>query len=229
MTKINANVFCLKYMTLLFLLFINNLNSSIFAQSSTFLKSRNDSCIRNLSAGGTLIIRLKSEKKKLDYLAHQLELNAKNEKSRSKIQKIIDKTKTERDQFNRSIIDAFKSDYSFSKLNFIYDSDIVEWKKSNYDTRYFIDANLKNEKNISKPFYLILKNDNTPSGLEAFIFTDVEGSLMLSPFPTSIRVNNLRVAIWEIAKLENRLEKNAIRIANAAHIKLANYESKYLN
>jgi hypothetical protein len=172
---------------------------------------------------------LKSEKKKLDYLAHQLELNASNEKSRSKIQKIIDKTKTERDQFNRSIIDAFKSDYSFSKLNFIYDSDIVEWKKSNYDTRYFIDANLKNEKNISKPFYLILKNDNTPSGLEAFIFTDVEGSLMLSPFPTSIRVNNLRVAIWEIAKLENRLEKNAIRIANAAHIKLANYESKYLN
>lgn len=112
MTKINANVFCLKYMTLLFLLFINNLNSSIFAQSSTFLKSRNDSCIRNLSAGGTLIIRLKSEKE-IRLFGTPVRTKCKNEKSRSKIQKIIDKTKTERDQFNRSIIDAFKSDYSF--------------------------------------------------------------------------------------------------------------------
>jgi hypothetical protein len=222
MTFKNVGLLVFNYKYLIILIFINILSVSSNSQSLTNLNFTSDSCIKNLK-DGILIIRLKSEKKKLDYLKSQLDLSKNDIQNSNNIQAVINKTIIDRDTFNQALISAFESRYKFSKYNFIYDSDYKEWKESNFSNSKLI---LKNEKHLLKSkddFYLILKHDITISGLEALIFMDSREKIIPSSFPNYIRVNNFKVAMWSIGKLEGRNTKNAIRITRLINKKLFAY------
>jgi hypothetical protein len=223
MTFKNVGLLVFNYKYLIILIFINILGVNLNSQSLDNLNFTADSCIKNLK-DGILIVRLKSEKKKLEYLKNQLDLSKNDVKNSNNIQEVINKTIADRDTFNQTLIAAFEGKYKFSKYNFIYDSDYKEWKENNFPNSKLI---LKNENHLLKSkdeFYLILKHDNTTSGLEALIFIDSKERIIPRSFPNNIRVNNLKVAIWSIGKLEGRNTKNAIRMARAINSKLfSNY------
>ena len=225
MTFKNVGLLVFNYKYLIILIFINILGVNLNSQSLDNLNFTSDSCIKNLK-DGILIVRLKSEKKKLEYLNNQLDLSKNDVKNSNNIQEVINKTIADRDTFNQTLIAAFEGKYKFSKYNFIYDSDYKEWKENNLPNSKLI---LKNENHLLKSkdeFYLILKHDNTTSGLEALIFIDSKERIIPRSFPNNIRVNNLKVAIWSIGKLEGRNTKNAIRMARAINSKLFSYYRK---
>ncbi len=225
MTFKNVGLLVFNYKYLIILIFINILGVNLNSQSLDNLNFTSDSCIKNLK-DGILIVRLKSEKKKLEYLKNQLDLSKNDVKNSNNIQEVINKTIADRDTFNQTLIAAFEGKYKFSKYNFIYDSDYKEWKENNLPNSKLI---LKNENHLLKSkdeFYLILKHDNTASGLEALIFIDSKERIIPRSFPNNIRVNNLKVAIWSIGKLEGRNTKNAIRMARAINSKLFSYYRK---
>ena len=225
MTFKNVGLLVFNYKFLIILIFINILGVNLNSQSLDNLNFTSDSCIKNLK-DGILIVRLKSEKKKLEYLNNQLDLSKNDVKNSNNIQEVINKTIADRDTFNQTLIAAFEGKYKFSKYNFIYDSDYKEWKENNLPNSKLI---LKNENHLLKSkdeFYLILKHDNTTSGLEALIFIDSKERIIPRSFPNNIRVNNLKVAIWSIGKLEGRNTKNAIRMARAINSKLFSYYRK---
>ncbi len=225
MTFKNVGLLVFNYKYLIILIFINILGVNLNSQSLDNLNFTADSCIKNLK-DGILIVRLKSEKKKLEYLKNQLDLSKNDVKNSNNIQEVINKTIADRDTFNQTLIAAFEGKYKFSKYNFIYDSDYKEWKENNFPNSKLI---LKNENHLLKSkdeFYLILKHDNTASGLEALIFIDSKERIIPRSFPNNIRVNNLKVAIWSIGKLEGRNTKNAIRMARAINSKLFSYYRK---
>ena len=171
MTFKNVGLLVFNYKYLIILIFINILGVNLNSQSLDNLNFTSDSCIKNLK-DGILIVRLKSEKKKLEYLKNQLDLSKNDVKNSNNIQEVINKTIADRDTFNQTLIAAFEGKYKFSKYNFIYDSDYKEWKENNLPNSKLI---LKNENHLLKSkdeFYLILKHDNTASGLEALIFID---------------------------------------------------------
>ena len=125
MTFKNVGLLVFNYKYLIILIFINILGVNLNSQSLDNLNFTSDSCIKNLK-DGILIVRLKSEKKKLEYLKNQLDLSKNDVKNSNNIQEVINKTIADRDTFNQTLIAAFEGKYKFSKYNFIYDSDYKE-------------------------------------------------------------------------------------------------------
>ncbi len=138
---------------------------------------------------GVLIVRLNSNRKKMDVLASLAEKDSPNKKS---YQEKLDKTRYETETFNKQLAQAFKQNYVFSKVVYIYDFQVPDLKKTQTievisdiesGEKYFLESN-------SIDWYL-LSDDNTYNpGPESYRLFDSKMEQMPKGFPGQWRKND---------------------------------------
>ncbi|NOT38266.1 MAG: hypothetical protein HOP11_12910 [Saprospiraceae bacterium] len=139
---------------------------------------------------GDLLVMLQSERNKIEAL--QLELEKGDVKYKKKVQKTIEKVKSDRDSFNRAFMQAMTEKYSFSKVYYFYDYDLPELQKSKFIGGRFLTKDLKKGLTrvfSNRSFYILKYSKTNTQSLDAFMLYDKDDNLIPKPF-TSLRINN---------------------------------------
>lgn len=218
----NANLLTMKHIIHSFLIFINIINFDLHAQGDLTSNLTELDMIQNLK-NGVLVIRLKSEQKKINYLENQLKNNALKQKEQTRIKNALHHCITERDSVNNSIIAAFGEYYNYSKTAFVYDADIVEWKKNPNDRSRIITSNIKETESMPQRYVQLVHGITENNGLDAFIFTKLDNSPFGKSYPQYIKFNSFKFVWNTIIGNKERYKINAIRIAQTTQRKLEYY------
>lgn len=163
---------------------------------------------------GDLMVQLKSDRNKIEALQKQLE--AGDSKYKEKIQKILNETIFDRDQFNRALMLSMKTWYTYSSVYFFYDSDLKALQSSEYTGKYFLDSSLQKNilRNSSKRNFFVLRNDFKRSESSDHWVLYKNGINILSePFPSYFSISTTRSVINDLTHPGHGLELNAERLA----------------
>ena len=198
-------------------------NIFLNAQSApeTTVESYASECISRLHKGD-LIVQLRSEQKKLQALASELDKGG--TRYREKVLREIARTEKKRDSFNFHFIREMGRSYRFSRVYFFYDSDRSALKQNGYGGKYFIDSLLKKslERRTGGDYFLLQPGITKTQSLDAWIVSEPAGSPLPAPFPAYYRMNNFRTwrhaifhpsdaerrdAVYFARTLQKRLEK----------------------
>lgn len=144
---------------------------------------------------GVLIIRLESKSNNIKKLSESIELDGIDQKLRRQLKVQRAQMISERDQFNKNLMDAFHKDYEFSDFVFMMDTSTVHLLDGANDG-IFLDKEGNIDPSISiegkKPFILRigkLSSENT-TGIEALIVSDAELNDLQRPFPYYVNLNH---------------------------------------
>ncbi len=180
---------------------------------------------------GQLLVRLKSESKKIAALNKELDRAVIcSAREKQLIQEIV-KITNRRDSFNLAFIQAMRLNFKFCPVYFYYDKRHTELKKNHFFGSIFLDSLLHEvvENRIGNSNIVILKHDETPNQhLEAFLFVDTLGINYSSPFPKYQRVNTLSTWINSIDDPKSKYTQNANLYARKLNIKLFKVSRKLL-
>jgi len=218
------------FMVFLGLIFSIPMNAQDEVMSRSDRKAEAEEAIRDLYKG-TLILRLKSKRNKINKLKELLSAPDIKENVRVKLSKELGKTIDERNKYNITLIEAFESHYTFSNIYYMYDTASVSLKNG---TRkgIFLDKNLEFDPNIEIPeenFFVVktgTTNSTSTTGVEAIVIMDKELKDMQRPFPYYVRLNSIGRLFVRIFNHKNlvkkdskdvvmRLERNLHRYAEA--------------
>lgn len=146
--------------------------------------------------GGFLLVRLKSNRKKIEAIENQLE-TATGENA-EKWAKMLETTEKETQEENQGYIDAFESAYDFSDLAYFYD----------YDTRAIIDrkvapwsADLETEVEIdtSEQRYILSFGRTDESKIGGMQILTIDLSTPGRPFPSNISTSGVSAIFASIS------------------------------
>lgn len=141
---------------------------------------------------GALLVRLISDRKKIEALEQQSKAYPNDKKIAGK----LEKAKVDRNEFNLNWIAELKANYYFSKLYFFYDYD-SKLVNSNVRSGYFLNDNLDVDKEIKveEPYIYILSEGTAgESGIAAFMMYDQNLKILEKPFPYYFKKNNF----WKV-------------------------------
>ncbi len=167
-----------------------------------------EEAIRKLKSG-TLLVRLESLEKKLQFLERSMEHAECDASCKKKIQEDIEEVRLARNQFNKEFITAFRTYFSFCKVYFYYDNQHSVLLQKRFADFSFIGDSLNElpPTTVSKDSILILKKDLTPDAEnEGWLFQTTDGFTMKSKFPF-ITENNAKTLINRLAS-SDYLKKN---------------------
>jgi len=169
--------------------------------------------INNLH-GGTLIIRLKSKRNKIDKLEELLAAPDIDEKLRARLSKKLKNTIEERNKYNLTLTNAFEEYYSFSKVYYMYDTASVSLKNG-IRKGIFLDKGLELDANIEIPegsFYIVrtgTTNASSTTGIQALVVMDNQFKDFERPFPYYVRVNSISRLFTRIFNHKKLVKKDA--------------------
>lgn len=138
---------------------------------------------------GVLIVRLKSNNRKINALQESI---AKNPNANPNLKSQLDAALIETKEVGEAMMEAFANEYSFSEVVFMHDTATVALRNG---MRKGLFLNEKLEiiptKSIEGRFFCLLGIGNSASGAEGFKVLDENLELLAAPFPYFVHVNNL--------------------------------------
>ncbi|HZV43087.1 MAG TPA: hypothetical protein VFF90_01340 [Saprospiraceae bacterium] len=181
-----------------------------------------DVAITNLH-DGYLIVRFPTYTSKIDTLEAMLARTT-DEKSKKKLNKIIHDTQAERDTFFNSYVRAFRSDYTFSKSAYIFDTDARNLNTASY---YDMEGERISVGDLSEShlFYLYFERTED-SKIDAMVIYDRMQNKMRPPFPNEfaqgglnlffVKFSSKKFPAWRVGKMNKRLWKfyNEVKMNN---------------
>ncbi len=162
----------MKKLTSLLLLCI--LSSTIcYAQNSSDKARKDITMLKN----GALFVRLKTS---------ELKINALKSKGR---EKEAEEIRENQELVNKSIMAAFKANYTFSPVYFFYSDKTTNVKEGNYKGLIF-DTDMKVDSSFTGNNYLIGEfEESATTQMNAFFIKDKDFELLKNPFPYFIKRN----------------------------------------
>jgi len=155
---------------------------------------------------GVLVVRLRSDQRKIEALEGQLATPNLKEKYRQRLQKLLDDTRREKEVENKSLVAAFRKHFDFSEVLFMYDTATYLVKKG-LQEGYFLNDSLQADPHLSlqgRPFRLV--RFGSKSGMKqrkSLIGMDLDFRDLPAPFPSSGNVS-----FWEGIVLIFKKDKN---------------------
>ena len=171
-----------------------NHNSDTEERYSKAKWERAETAIANLKEG-VLLIRLSSERRKLEELDRRIANDKLDTKSRERLKRLKKEVIEDRDKTNQEFVKAFASKYDFSEVFFFYDTASVSLKRG-VQEGVFLDEKMNLVPSMSlggRPF-LVLRSgslkENT-SGLEALVVMDEKFEDLARPFPYYVKMRGI--------------------------------------
>lgn len=174
-----------KTVTLLFFI-----HSSAFAQFSKHSKQTARENIKQLKEGA-LFVRLKTS---------ELKIKALKERG---MQKEAEEIRINQEKENKAIANAFKLNYTFSKVYFFYSNNSTEVKEGRY-RQYIMNSDLLADSSFTGNF-LVGEFDESQNELEAFFIKDKHYMPLDNPFPFLIKLNKMLVSTKSEAQIAKEL------------------------
>ncbi len=138
---------------------------------------------------GVLILRLNSEKEKLEKIEIMIQSTTLEAKDRARLERISKETIWVRDQQNTALVKAFRKFYSFSDVLFLFDFNVPELKSPGSKPLFLNDLlETDSSKNLAdRPYYIVSfgrrLNSPTASEVEGLLVVDKNIVEMEKPFP----------------------------------------------
>lgn len=180
--------------------------------------------IRSLHEG-TLIVKLPTRTTKINAMQKILDEPGIDKKQRARLEKLIAINREEAATFNRNMVLAFDSTFSFSKVRFTYDYHYDKLKNGQFDG-IFLDKKLQEDASINpgnKPYFVLRFGNSKPtgsSGIEAMVLMNDRMEDLKDPFPHYQRLNDLAVFIGSILPAPEQDKRDAIRLVEKLDKKL---------
>lgn len=158
------------------LLLLTLITSSVFAQSSKPNARENIQLLKE----GALFVRLKTSDLKIKALIER------------GMQKEADEIRIKQEAENKEIAEAFKKNYTFSKVYFFHSNYSTEVKEGRYHA-HLMNVDLQADSSFTGN-YLVGELDESYNGLKAFFIKDKNYEPLKRPFPFLIRLNKMLVS-----------------------------------
>ncbi|MGQ0827612.1 MAG: hypothetical protein ACT4ON_04365 [Bacteroidota bacterium] len=185
-------------MRLLFLFLFFTFSAS--AQFSKHTKQNAKENIKQLKEGA-LFVRLKTS---------ELKINALEARG---MKKEAEEIRINQEKENKAIADAFKHNYTFSKVYFFYSNHSTEVKEGRY-RQHLMNSDLQIDSSFIGTF-LIGEFDESQNELKAFFIKDRNYVPLDNPFPFLIKLNKMLVST-----------KSEVQIAKELNTKLFDFWKK---
>lgn len=163
------------------------ISTSLMAQSAetgTDLASTPSGHIVALSEG-TLLIRLPTNRKKIQAIEESLENPDLSDKSRERLNDMLEETRLETVQEQRAYAEAFESEYTFSDYAFFFDYDTPAVLEG-WAPLYAGDLETKTEIDGDQPWYILSIGRTPDSRLDGLIILDDKLDIVPRPFPNNV-------------------------------------------
>ena len=150
--------------------------------------------------GGTLLIRLPSNQRKMTALQEAIDKNKSADGQSKWLKKELEATRSETESFNKNMFLAFQESYTFSEIRFTYDYFTPELKAGNFKC-HLLNENLEPDASLTipnKPVYILSfgrTNKEYSDGVEAMVVMNGELKSPPPPFPYYQRLNDFQ-AFW---------------------------------
>lgn len=177
---------------------------------------------------GALVLRLTTYHNKITKLEELLAKPDMNEKDRKRLEKDLETTIRERDQYNTELVASFGTHYRFSAVYFMHDTSSV-LLKSGKKSGFLLDQNLKIDPNITitqDSFFVIYSGTleaTNSSGMEALIIMDSRFEVLPSPFPYYVKTNNFWLVLGRIFSSKNSVKREAQKVVPELNRKLISF------
>ena len=180
---------------------------------------------------GALVVRLKSKRNKIEKLQEAIASPNLPEKEKKRLQKDLDNTIQENEEYNSSIVSAFDQYFKFSPVYYIYDTSAVDLKAGK-KSGYFLDTNLKKDPNITftqDSFFIIYNGElsaTNNSGMEALIIIDSQNQPLPSPFPYYIKTNNFWYTLGRFFSPKKAIKRDSKKVVSKLDYNINEYYKK---
>ena len=178
---------------------------------------------------GTLIVRLPSYQTKIDGLKDVLSSAGPDSPNRKRIEKQLEQTLADRQEFNQNIMEAFREAYNFSEVHFMLDTATATLKTGQLQG-YFLNDNLETDPAIQLegpiPYFILRfgsTSNMTTDGLEAMVVMNDRFQDMYKPFPYYQRLNDFAAVMGSIFPAPDQKKKDALRIVGKLNAKLHDF------
>lgn len=177
---------------------------------------------------GTLVLRLKSKRNKIEKLEELLAKSDIKESVRSSLNDELKKTIDQRNRYNISLINAFEENYSFSNIYYMYDTASVSLRNGTR-SGIFLDKSLELDSAIEIPegAFFVAKtgttNSTSTTGVEALVIMDDQLKDMQRPFPYYVRLNSIGRLFTRIFNHKNLVKKDSKAVVEKLNRNLNKY------
>lgn len=160
---------------------------------------------------GTLILRLKSNAKKINELEQILAKETLKSKERKRFQKQLDKTVTSTNFINKELVRSFREHYDFSNYLIMYDTSMA--KLENQKSGFFLTDSLEVDPKLTLPdtnYFLIAvgtRNRGKGRGIEALLIMDKQSKVLVQPFPYGLQITTLLRKLFALFEGANYLKE----------------------
>lgn len=188
---------------------------------------RAETAIRNL-AEGVLVIRLESNRKKIEKLTELLAQKDLSAKNRKNLQRQLDETLAETKERNILLMNNFVEIYNFSEVLFTYDF-ATEKLSAGEQEGYFLNRDLEIDPtlSLSDRKYLTLRFGTTDmattSGIEGLIITDDKLQDLTTPFPYAFKDGGFMYIFDRLFDNNNAAARHYPRLIEKINKKLKKY------
>lgn len=180
---------------------------------------------------GALVVRLKTYNNKTTRLKELIANPEVKDKDREKLEKDLVTTIAERDSYNNDLVAAFKDNYKFSTVYFMYDTSSVALKNGERKG-FLLDENLRVDPTISiseDSIFMMYTGTLDPaeySGMEALIITDSRFEVLPAPFPFYIRVNSFGLVLSRIFSPKQSVKRDTQKMISKLEHKLTEFYAR---
>lgn len=172
-----------------------------------------ETCIKELRKG-TLIIRIPTNKTKIDTLTAMVGRST-DPKSKERAQKQLNQAIEERDSLFADYIYAFKNNYDFSAVGYIYDYEARDLNTAHY-------YNMEEEEiavaDLSeKPLFYVFFERTSDSKIDALVIYNRNLQKIPDPFPNDfsrgglntffLKLSGKKFPVWRVGKINDQLHR----------------------
>jgi|AntRauTorckE5430_2_1112549.scaffolds.fasta_scaffold04946_5 hypothetical protein len=184
--------------------------------------------------GGTLIIRLPSNQRKMTALQDALENDDNAERREKWLQKELQATREETKVFNNNMYQAIREAYNFSDIRFTYDYFTPELKAGQF-RGHLLNADLKPDTSIAldrKPVFILSfgrTSKDYSDGVEAMVILGEQLKSPPPPFPYYQRLNDFQAFWGNIFPRSDQELFDALRLVGKLNKKLYKFYNRNVN
>lgn len=162
---------------------------------------------------GVLLVRLPSNRKKIDALEKTLE-DSLSQRDYKNVSKTLNRTLKETEKLHTGIISAMGSVYSFSLYGFFMDYDTRDLMEGN-GKLYHGDMKTAFELNKEASVYIMSVGRTTETPIDAFLVMNSDLDILPQPFPSQISRSGFAGLFGNDASHIKRLNKKLWRYYNS--------------
>jgi hypothetical protein len=177
-----------------------------------------ETCIKELRKG-TLIIRIPTNKAKIDTLT-AMSARSTDPQKKERIDSQLNQAIEERDRLFADYITAFKSNFDFCNVGYIFDHEAKDLNTANY---YNLDGELISVADLSeKPLYYLYFDRTSDSKIDALVLYNRNIQEIPSPFPNNfsrgginilfLKLSGKNFPFWRVGKINSQLYKYLERV-----------------